>query len=93
MLRQTFKTLIIAVLLVGTTQAELKIEITQGACSRTPVAVVPFAWAGSSTSVPLDVADVVSADLTRSGRFARTRLQQYESHGPVSTGWTGSDRR
>ncbi len=70
MLRQTFKTLIIAVLLVGTAQAELKIEITQGAGSRTPVAVVPFAWVGSSTSVPLDVADVVSADLTRSGRFA-----------------------
>ncbi len=70
MLRHTFKTLIIAVLLVGTAQAELKIEITQGAGSRTPVAVVPFAWVGTSLIAPLEVAAVVSADLTRSGRFA-----------------------
>ncbi len=70
MLRHTFKSLIIAVLLLGTAQAELKIEITQGAGSRTPVAVVPFAWVGTSLIAPLEVAAVVSADLTRSGRFA-----------------------
>ncbi len=70
MLRHTFKTLIIAILLVGTAQAELKIEITQGAGSRTPVAVVPFAWVGTSPNVPLDIAGVIGADLTRSGRFA-----------------------
>jgi TolB protein len=69
-LRHTFKTLIITVLLLGTAQAELIIEITRGAGSRTPVAVVPFAWVGTSLSAPLDVAEVVSADLTRSGRFA-----------------------
>ncbi len=70
MLRHTFKTLIIAILLVGTAQAELKIEITQGAGSRTPVAVVPFAWVGTSPGMPLDIAEVIGADLTRSGRFA-----------------------
>lgn len=70
MLRHTFKTLIIAVLLLSTAQAELIIEITRGAGSRTPVAVVPFAWVSPSPRVPLDVAEVVSADLTRSGRFA-----------------------
>ena len=70
MLRHTFKSLIIAVLLLGTAQAELIIEITQGAGSRTPVAVVPFAWVSPSPGAPLDVAAVVSADLTRSGRFA-----------------------
>jgi len=69
-LRHTFKTLIIAILLVGTAQAELKIEITQGAGSRTPVAVVPFAWVGTSPGMPLDIAEVIGADLTRSGRFA-----------------------
>ena len=70
MLRHTFKTLIIAILLVGTAQAELTIEITQGAGSRTPVAVVPFAWVGTSPGMPLDIAEVIGADLTRSGRFA-----------------------
>lgn len=70
MLRHTFKTLIIAILLMATAQAELKIEITQGAGSRTPVAVVPFAWVGTSPNVPLDIAGVIGADLTRSGRFA-----------------------
>ncbi len=70
MLRHTFKTLMIAILLLGTAQAELIVEITQGAGSRTPVAVVPFAWVGTSPSVPLDVAEVIGADLTRSGRFA-----------------------
>ncbi len=70
MLRHTFKTLMIAMLLFGAAQAELIVEITQGAGSRTPVAVVPFAWVGTSPSVPLDVAEVIGADLTRSGRFA-----------------------
>ncbi len=68
--RHPFKTLMIAILLVGTARAELVVEITQGAGSRTPVAVVPFAWVGTSPSMPLDVAEVIGADLTRSGRFA-----------------------
>ncbi len=70
MLRHTFKTLMIAILLLGTARAELVVEITQGAGSRTPVAIVPFAWAGTSPGMPLDVAEVIGADLTRSGRFA-----------------------
>jgi len=68
--RHPFKTLMIAILLVGTARAELIVEITQGAGSRTPVAVVPFAWVGTSPGMPLDVAEVIGADLTRSGRFA-----------------------
>lgn len=68
--RHPFKTLMIAILLVGTARAELVVEITQGAGSRTPVAVVPFAWVGTSPGMPLDVAEVIGADLTRSGRFA-----------------------
>ncbi len=70
MQRQPITILIIAVLLLGTAQAELIVEITQGAGSRTPVAVVPFAWVGTSANMPLDVAEVIGADLTRSGRFA-----------------------
>jgi TolB protein len=31
---------------------------------------VPFGWEGNSSAVPLDVAEVIQADLRRSGRFA-----------------------
>ncbi|MEO0423233.1 MAG: Tol-Pal system beta propeller repeat protein TolB [Pseudomonadota bacterium] len=49
-------------------QAQLVIEITKGEANATPVAIVPFATNG--VPVELDVAAVVDADLTRSGRFA-----------------------
>ncbi|MDZ7643503.1 MAG: Tol-Pal system beta propeller repeat protein TolB [Woeseiaceae bacterium] len=50
--------------------AELDIEITRGAGKQVPVAVVPFGWEGSGANAPLDVAEVIAADLQRSGRFA-----------------------
>ncbi len=60
----------VLILLTSQSWAELQIEITQGAGRRAPVAVVPFGWEGGSSNVPLDVAVVIGADLTRSGRFA-----------------------
>jgi TolB protein len=54
----------------STSLAELQIEITQGAGRRAPVAVVPFGWEGGGQAAPLDIAAVIGADLTRSGRFA-----------------------
>jgi TolB protein len=60
---------LLAVLLTGVAQAELTIEITEG-IKRRPVAVVPFGWEGQQPDMPLDIAQVISADLTRSGRFA-----------------------
>jgi TolB protein len=68
-LRQICKLFLLAVLLSGPAYAELVIEITEG-IKRRPVAVVPFGWEGSSPGAPLDMAQVISADLTRSGRFA-----------------------
>ncbi|MDH3266079.1 MAG: Tol-Pal system beta propeller repeat protein TolB [Gammaproteobacteria bacterium] len=56
-------------LLTGLAQAELTIEITEG-IKRRPVAIVPFGWEGTGAVGPLDVAGVISSDLTRSGRFA-----------------------
>ena len=50
-------------------QAELDIVIT-GGIKRRPVAVVPFGWEGDTQSMPLNVAEIISNDLTRSGRFA-----------------------
>ncbi len=69
MRRQKCKSFLLVMLLSGTATADLVIEITEG-IKRRPVAIVPFAWEGQSPDVPLDVAQVVSDDLTRSGRFA-----------------------
>jgi TolB protein len=49
--------------------AQLVIEITRGQENAVPIAVVPFAWE-SANAAPFDVAQVVAADLQRSGRFA-----------------------
>ena len=59
----------LSLLLVGPAYADLVIEITEG-IKRRPIAIVPFGWEGQGADAPLDVADVISADLTRSGRFA-----------------------
>lgn len=48
-------------------RAELRIEITQGVESASPIAVAPFGAQGAQ--LPADIAGVVSADLNRSGRF------------------------
>jgi len=49
---------------------DITVEITKGGVARTPVAVVPFGWSGRTSDMPLDVAEVIAADLQRSGRFA-----------------------
>ena len=54
----------------GTARAQLEFDITEFAGKRTPVAIVPFGWEGTTPSAPFDIDDVVAADLHRSGRFA-----------------------
>ena len=49
---------------------QLRIEITQGVEKPVPVAIVPFAWRGQGPAPAVDVAEVISGDLERSGRFA-----------------------
>jgi len=49
--------------------AQLVVEITRGQEDAVPIAVVPFGWE-STGAAPFDVAEVVAADLQRSGRFA-----------------------
>ena len=61
--------LIAAALSAASAQAELTIEITEGGVKRTPVAIVPFGWEGQAMAAPFDVAEVISSDLYRSGRF------------------------
>ncbi len=49
--------------------AQLVVEITRGQANAIPIAVVPFGWEGTGTA-PFDVAEIIAADLARSGRFA-----------------------
>jgi TolB protein len=55
--------------ITASAQAQLVIEITRGQANAVPIAIVPF---GSSSPATLstDVAEVVAADLARTGRFA-----------------------
>ena len=47
----------------------LKIEITQGVSSAQPIAIIPFSTAQVVGEVWVDVAQIISDDLARSGRF------------------------
>ncbi len=50
--------------------AQLTIEINSGIDNPTPIAVVPVKWNGSpTTQLPENIAAIVSADLSLSGRF------------------------
>jgi len=53
-------------------QAEMTIEITEGAESAVPIAIVPFGGAGG---LPVDISSVVDADLARSGYFKTLNRQ------------------
>jgi TolB protein len=55
--------------MTGVVQAQLVVEITEG-IKRRPIAIVPFGWEGNADAMPTDVSQIISDDLTRSGRFA-----------------------
>ena len=69
MLKKIRLSTIVLALLTATANAELVIDV-QGVAQPTPVAIVPFGWEGSAPAMPLDVAEVITNDLRRSGRFA-----------------------
>src|SRR5690606_38118424 len=56
------------VLFSSALKAELVIEITSGVDNPTPIAIPPVGWSGSS-ALPEDVAEIVMANLRRSGLF------------------------
>ncbi len=58
--------------------AVLTIEITQGADTGLPIAIVPFKWEGAGKP-PHVVSDIVEADLTRSGRFLSLPREDFVS--------------
>lgn len=55
-------------------EEDLTIEITKGVERALPIAIVPF---GLQSSVPEDVAAIISQDLRRSGRFEPLSPQSY----------------
>ena len=62
--------IILAALLFGVMQgahAAFTIQITQGVDGALPIAVVPFDAAKLSSKLPVDIAQIVSSDLNRSG--------------------------
>ena len=52
-------------------EAELVVEITKGQADAIPIAIVPFS-SPEAAAASFDVAELVSADLARSGRFKTT---------------------
>ena len=50
-------------------KADLLIEITKGVEGALPIAIVPFGLRSKATNVPFNVSEIISADLSRSGRF------------------------
>jgi TolB protein len=50
-------------------QRGLEIDIIGGNASALPIAVVPMPYQGTAAAPPTDIADVVRADLARSGQF------------------------
>ena len=62
--------ILFAAMLLGVMQvapAALKIQITQGVDGALPIAVVPFDTSKLSGKLPIDIAQIVSSDLNRSG--------------------------
>ena len=70
-MRRTLMLMIMGALMIASAaaNAQLVVEITRGQSDAVPIAVVPYGVEGQPAPT-LDVADVIAADLKRSGRFA-----------------------
>ena len=60
-------------------QAVLTIEITKGADTGIPIAIGPFGWNGPAKP-PVEIAEVLQADLLRSGRFSAIPPKDFVSY-------------
>ena len=60
-------------------RAVLTIEITKGADTGIPIAVVPFGWKGQGRP-PHAIGEIIQADLLRSGRFTSIAQKDFVSH-------------
>jgi TolB protein len=71
-------TALLTAMLATPARAVLTIEITQGIEAGIPIAVVPFAWQGTPMQDDR-MADIIQADLNRSGRFESIPRQDFLS--------------
>ena len=69
MMRSLSLVCLLFVALTGVASAQLKIDITNGNPSATPIAVVPFGVDTAGLPPETDVAAVITADFNRSGQF------------------------
>jgi TolB protein len=70
--------ILLTAMLTTPARAVLTIEITQGIEAGIPIAIVPFAWQGAL--MPDDqMADIIQANLNRSGRFESIPRQDFLS--------------
>jgi len=60
--------ILVLVTISSSAYARLEILITEGVNTARPIAVVPFKWTGNGKK-PQDFAEIVGADLQRSGKF------------------------
>jgi len=70
-----FLLLFSGMLLVNMQSHAIEIIIDKGVENPIPVAIVPFGWSQASATAPVDVAGIISSDLTRSARFAAMEPQ------------------
>jgi len=68
-IKLVFAVIALNALCVNPSNASLTIDVTLWLDNATPIAVVPFGWQGVGQQ-PLQITDVISGDLSRSGRFA-----------------------
>ncbi|MCU4675408.1 Tol-Pal system beta propeller repeat protein TolB [Catenovulum sp. 2E275] len=64
-------------------QAAIEILITEGLDSAQPIGIVPFEYKGTA-QMPQNIAEIISADLMRSGKFNAIKPQDMPQH-PVSS--------
>ncbi|PCH60635.1 MAG: Tol-Pal system beta propeller repeat protein TolB [Gammaproteobacteria bacterium] len=68
LIRLVIISLLLSLVALSAWARPLVIEITEGIDSALPVAIVPFGW-DSAAVIPVDVAEIVSSDLQRTGLF------------------------
>ena len=84
---------LIAASLPPMSHATLTIKITQGLEGAQPIAIVPFGIDTGAPPPPEDIAQIISNDLTRSGRFSPLPTGDLPSRPSVATAVNFSDFR